>query len=242
MFTLKKLQKQGICSAMRCKSPAPDLLCERHELEWREAGCPQLSGEPTAVIGTLTPPDLKIRLDVERDKAARALAMLAHLPNDTPYALDKLGMLVNTSKGMIDRLEEERKTQVQPLNDAVKTINGWFKPVTDFYTAAQKLLKQKISDAVTAQEKAREEALKTISDGAGEAPADAFALAHAPIAAPSNVQLRDVTKYVVNDKSVIPERYWVRELNMKLIEADMKAGVDVPGVARVVEKQVAAKG
>ena len=240
MFTLKKTQKKGVCAAMRCKASAADLLCPKHELEWKAAGCPLLSAEPAAAVGGLTRPDLKIRLDQEREKAARALAMIQHLPSDTPAALEKLGALVNTAGAMINKLEEERKREVQPRNDAVKEINSWFKPVTDFYRSAQKALKDKIADAISRQEQARNNALAEIALDVDSARPEAFALAHAPLAEPSSVQVRERVTYAVQDADKVPEEYWTRVLNYKLIEADVKAGKEIPGVMRIVEKQVVA--
>ena len=242
MFTLKKTQKHGTCSAMRCKDPAADLLCAKHHLEWKEAGAPPLSAEPKAAIGALANPEYQQRMDMERERAARCLAMIQHLPSDTPQALEKLGMLVNSCKGMIDKLEEERKGQVQPLNDAVKTINGWAKPPIQFYEAAMKAIKGKIAAALDAQAKARTEALAQIAAGAGEAPAEAFALAHAPVQAPSSVQTRTRVTYVVVDQSALPERYWTRSINQDLVDMDAKAGIAIPGVERREETVIAAGG
>jgi hypothetical protein len=186
--------------------------------------------------------DLKVRLDDERGKAARALAMIQHLPSDTPGALDKLGQLVNSAGSMIKKFDEERKREVQPLNDAVKEINSWFRPITDFYTSAQKALKDKISRAVEAQEQARRAALAEVAESVENASAEAFAIAHAPVHAPSNVTMREVVTYVVQDADLIPQEYWVMQLNHEAIKRDNAAGKVIPGVLRVVSKAVASRG
>lgn len=241
MFTLKKTQKHGTCAAMRCKEVAADLLCAKHHLEWQEAGSPPLSAEPLAAIGALASPLFQQRMDQEREKASRCLAMIVHLPSNTQAELDKLGMLVNSCKAVIDQLEEERKQQVQPLYDAVKTINGWARPPIEFYTSAMKALKSKIATAMDALAKARTEALAQIASGAGEAPAEAFAIAHAPVTGPSTVQMRERVTYAVEDQTQVPDEYWTRTLNYKMIEQAVRNGVTIPGVKRIVETQVAAK-
>jgi hypothetical protein len=52
--------------------------------------------------------------------------------------------------------------------------------------------------------------------------------------------MRETVTYDVNDESVIPEKYWVRTLSNQAILADLRAGVEIPGITKRVEKGVAA--
>lgn len=41
--------------------------------------------------------------------------------------------------------------------------------------------------------------------------------------------VKEIKELVVFDETKIPERYWIKTLNKKLVEADLRAGIPVPG-------------
>jgi len=52
---------------------------------------------------------------------------------------------------------------------------------------------------------------------------------------------KEVKTLVVFDESVIPDKYWVKTLNRRLLDADLRAGQVVPGATLKVELQSAVR-
>ena len=231
---LKKTMTQGVCAAMRCKSPAGDLLCEKHEQEWRDAGSPALTKENEPGTSLAIPTHIQAELTTERAKYQDAIQMVRTMPLTNQTQIDKAGQFVGMAQTKIKELEEQRKSVVQPLNNVVKEINSWFRPVVESLETVRDILKERIAESIAAGQKAQDEALRKIEEGGGKADASTLLVAHNTPVAPSNITVRKVLVGRVVDFSKLPDRF--KEVNVSALKAAVTSGEkDIPGV--VIEEQ-----
>ncbi len=231
MFRIKKTTKPGECCAMRCTNASTDLLCPKHEQIWRDAGSPPLTGEnqtsPARTAPALMDPVMRDRLETERQRTIDAIKLAETMPVHTAAHRDRLSSFVIKAQSRVVELEDERKSVVGPLNQAVKTINSWFKPAVDSLEAFVEAGKARIQQALAAERAEQEKALAEIEAGAGEASAEAYALAHRATAAPAGMAERVTKRVQLVNTSLIPDEYWV--IDVRLIEKAFREGRDVPG-------------
>lgn len=124
--------------------------------------------------------------------------------DDSAFAAD----LIREVKAKHKELDDRRKEVTGPLNQTVKTINGWFKPALDTLESAEKKLKAKVALYLTEREaKAREAlALAAAAQTAQEASA-ALASAPAPAAMPQGMSMRQIWKWRIVDESAVPRSF-----------------------------------
>lgn len=234
---LKKTKVQGTCAAVRCKLGATDLLCPAHEQEWKDQGAPNLgSNLPTQVQADLTG---------ERHAMQQVLARLQALPISTQEDLDKLGDFAGQVQTRIKELETQRKTVTDPLNQAVKEINSWFRPVTDTCKAVVSSCKEMIQDRLKAMQAEQDKALRLVEAGGGVADRATLMLAHDSVEAPANVSARTSLSYRVVHDALIPQRYWKRVLDHDAImsEIDLHGkATDIPGLEIIVIGSLTVRG
>ena len=167
----------------------------------------------------------------ERHDAQAALAHIQRFPLDTPEQRDQAGRLINLAKDKIQELETQRKSVTDPLNGTIKTVNGWFKPVREFYEACQVSLKQRLADRLRELAAEQQAALATVQELGGHATAETFAVAHATPSAPSAVQTREVWKFEVVDFKRLPDEYKMAdESKIRKVVQAMKGDCDIPGI------------
>ena len=65
------------------------------------------------------------------DESASMLAMLGSFEVTTKESFEECAFILKDVTHRIKWLDEERKVSVDPLNQEVKRINGWFKPALD---------------------------------------------------------------------------------------------------------------
>ncbi len=131
-----------------------------------------------------------------------------------------------------------------PINQSLRRINGWFKPLTDTLTAAKKLASDKIANTHTMRRTAQQEALKAIQESKGDAPAETYEIAHATPELPSNIGVRSTVEYAVTEAALVPDEYWMKVIDHDKIKAKVKADglkTNIPGVS-VYEKTNIGKG
>lgn len=235
MFNIKKTRAAGQCAAMRCKAPATDLLCGRHEIEWKQAGEPALvaGGAPADAPEASAMEKVKLEITTEREMLTKVLEKVQKLPLETDAQIEALGAFTGKVQTQLAAIDGKRKDLVGPYNQIVKDINGWFKPLTDLCTAIISTNKKRIGARLLELEQAQDTALAVIEEGAGTAPAEAFEIAHKPVEAPKNTSARAVWVWEVSDAGKIPEAYWTRVLNRDMIDAKVKAegaDCDIPGI------------
>ena len=247
-FNIKKVRTVGQCLAMRCKAGASDLLCSKHEDAWRAAGSPPLTvgttraktvdGEGREVPGV----DLAVKpqMDTERGSAQQALQLISDLPITCQSDLDLFGVVIGKAQTKIKELEGQRTSVTKPLLDIKRQIDGWFKPVTDTYKAVVTAAKDRVITYQAEQKAAKDAALAEIEAGGGEASAEAFAVAHAPLELPANLSERKVLKFRVLDISAVPTRHLI--VDDRSVLAEGEAGREVPGIEFYHESALTGRG
>lgn len=251
MFKIKKTIEQGKCAAMRCVAPCFEAgrLCQKHDEIWRGEGSPPLeSAAPPAAKSTSlavhVPEALQGRLDQERLEAQEVLRFVQGLPTETPQQREAIAGAFNEAKAKLKELETERKSVTGPLNQIKKTIDGWFKPVEDFYKAVADSLEGHLLAWERTQKLLRADALKEIAAGAGQASPAAFQQAHQDVSLPDQVGTRRKLVYEITDWAALPGRYKMMVANHQVIQEDVAAqglALNVPGL-RVFEEGSLVKG
>jgi len=155
-------------------------------------------------------------------------------------------------------LEKMRKHFIEPLLLAQRTVNSWFGSYTDPTERALKWIRNLLSGyrvwqeterrRLQAEQEAAAKKLQAEQEARAEEarkqgilyePAEPPAVVTPPVtkvihAGGASASQRRDFKVVVDDEKLIPDEYWIRQLNMKKLEEDLKAGIAVTG-ARLVE-------
>lgn len=192
----------------------------------------------------LVPAELEGELTQERGRAQECLQMIQTLTIESQADLDLAGELLGSAKAKIKELEEQRKSVTGPLNQVVKTINGWFKPVTEFYESCERALKERVAEHTLAQQAKQDAALAEIEAGAGDASAEAFAAATQVTENPSNVSTRVRWIWTVENWALVPGKYKKLVLDEAAVAAEVEAHGDraaIPGITITKDIQVIAR-
>jgi hypothetical protein len=188
----------------------------------------------------------------------RQQAKAVTLIRDEATAKNAVAM-ASTAKKKFKELEDIRHHFVDPLWDAKKQIDGWFKEFTEPLGAIEKYLAKLIGNFRQFQEterrrvqaeqeaaarKVREEQEKEAAKAKEKGIQYEVAPTPAPVApevqkvirtSEGSASQRKVQKLVVEDEKLIPEEYWIRTLDEAKLLQDLKAGVTVPG-ARIEDE------
>lgn len=172
---------------------------------------------------------------------------------DMSDAIDIMGQMSAREK----RLEDMRKSIVQPLNVQVKAINDMFKKMSAPFTEMKQTVKDAISRFRTKQEAERRTLEDRMRREAEEAAAEEARKKHQSVkatienvsvpvvaAAPNAIagkdhaaQFRHIKDYRVLDEKKIPDEYWI--LNDRAIRDAMRNDTEIPGV-EYFEKEIIA--
>lgn len=168
-------------------------------------------------------------------------------------------------------VESERKKITQPMYDAQKAANTFFKQFTDRLALAEKNIKAgllKYSDEKEAEqreaqrianekaekerqrlaklaEKAEDRGDKAKADQFEERAASTFAAPIEPVSAPkvSGISTKEVWEYEITDLSKVPDAYkMIDEKKLRGVVRAMKGDTYIPGVCVYPRKQMASRG
>ena len=154
-----------------------------------------------------------------------------------------INMLANV-KDMARQAETKRKLIVDPYNGLIKSINNYFRPLTDTLANCESAIKRKImayqQEIADKAEKARMATMKKIEEGKitleqGVKKLEKVAEPEKTVrSAEATMTFREVKKVEITDASKLPREYLIPD------EAKIKkvalAGVQIPGVQVVIEK------
>jgi len=242
-MNLKKTIKPGQCRAMRCVEPdAGAGLCARHAQE-NEASYPDHVvpiGAPVATPAT-DEDRVKESLAARSVSIAETLECLPAYEIQSQEDMEYANTLLGEIKTLAKALESERTAVTKPINAALKGINGWFKPVAELYAQAEKILKEKIAEAVASTMQAQDEALALIASVDGESPCEVLALAHgeALIDLPDNVSVREEIDFEIEDAALVPRKFCVPDTRLlKAYGQALGISAVVPGVRYFTKRVV----
>lgn len=179
---------------------------------------------------------LKYALETERQRTVDAIRKASEFPLETAAQRDKLSALSAQAHERVKALEAERTSVTKPLNEVLRTINGWFKPTRDSLEAFQATAKQRIGARLAELRAEQDAALAQIESGAGRAPDEAFAIAHQAVEVPAGMSARTVYELRVDDLEQIPKAFLLP--NVALIRAEFQAGRHVAGCSWVEQEQL----
>ena len=175
---------------------------------------------------------------------------------DSPEAEARAGEFLAQVKRRGKIMDEARTKLVKPLNDHVKMINAEFAKTLKPLTEAETLVKQGLTayrnseEVRKAAERRREledEAKQAVREGdtstlAALTPAYKDTLEVAPkavVTKTGTMRYRKQTRWEISDMSLLPAEYW--QPNEDKIAAEVKAGVEIPGV-RIWTEEVPVNG
>ena len=150
---------------------------------------------------------------------AKSLAtMVRSLKVNSPDSHEFAAKTLRSIKGEAKRVDDLRRSWVDPLNRVVKSINDQFRPVLKAYESAEQTLKGSIGQYTLAVEAERRAAM--IAQLPSSAPAE--------LPKGSGVSTRTVTRWRITEPDAIPRH--LCSPDTALIGKAVAAGEAVPGV------------
>lgn len=193
---------------------------------------------------------VKVELTEETKRTQEAMALLEGFSITTEEEHTMAGEILQVVKAQWKALEERRTAVTGPLNEALRTVNDWFRPVQGPLKAAEDILKEKISTFVLARKAANEAAMLAAS-AAAQAGDGAAAMVHVgSIAEPAKLQgisVKEVWTFVVENIDEVPREYMCLD-ETKVRDAIWYADTQktpplpIPGLRFVLKGQVTARG
>jgi len=166
----------------------------------------------------------------------------------TQEELETVATVLCGVKAQRNELEALEQAERKPLNALLAESSARFKPVKTLWADAEVMLKSKIAAARLLEDERNRKALVAAADAhaAGDAQGVVDALAQ-------GTNVRDIPgistskqwTYIIEDESLLPEEFWLRIPNEKLLKEHCAHTKDreptpVPGVRFVPDVRVAA--
>lgn len=159
-------------------------------------------------------------------EATEYLAEVEALDIDVIGYENVVGLLADV-KDIFTRIEAKRKDLGKGARETVSKINAEFKPATDAYIAAEKILKNKIVEYRTDIN-----SIRTRMFEAGEDPIE-------PVPEVAGVRVSEKLVIISIDEDVLPKKFFTRAPNQDMILASVKEGMKVKGVVTEVTEILA---
>lgn len=149
--------------------------------------------------------------------------------------------LLKETKRAYKEIEAQRVELTKPLNDTIKKLNNLFKPTQNLIKKVEAALKQCIGDYELRQKEAQRRLLQQAVDSRDREMLQKAKDTQAPKI--SGISVRSILKYRVVNENSIPDKYWTRVINYKLIDEELKNNgikTDIPGIEVYEDAQVRA--
>jgi hypothetical protein len=219
------------------------------ELEYRDEEIPELTSNIDLV--PVTPEkDSTVTLLIERGRKALDYAEKFIVSNqgEVGKAIQDLSLI----KGLKDKLEDKRKEYVNPLNEKVKSINNFFKAVSESILKADKILRDKVLafnasiDRQRREAEARESEKLRLAQEQAKANNGEISVDLTPEIVPELIKTvktdigsattSGTWKYNVTDFTKVPDTYKI--INASVVNAFVKSNkgkVEIPGIVQYFE-------
>ncbi len=192
---------------------------------------------------------VKGELAPKAERNAQALAMVEAMPVATEEDHAFAGEVLLMVKAQWKELEEKRTAVTGPINEALKELNSWFKPVQAPLKEAERILKEKISAFIIARKAANEAAMLAAAQAAQAGDGKAAlvhvgAIQEAPKVA--GISVKEVWDFEVVNLDEVPREYLMvdeRKVREAIWYADTekRAPLLIPGLRFVLRGQVTAR-
>jgi hypothetical protein len=156
--------------------------------------------------------------------AQETLEVVATFLVETQEDMDLAGGMLAEIVKKNKELTAELKSLTDPIRAEEKATRDLYKPSIQLLDSGEAALKNLMRTFELAKLKARDEALKQIAASGGTGTPEALTIAHGhgAVETAASVSASSVFKFRVTDESLIPEKYFVRVLNEKMIEQEIK--------------------
>ena len=180
-------------------------------------------------------PEVESQLEINREKAEQALALIANLPLETQAQRDKAGAFVVEFRSKVQALETLRKELTAPILESKRNIDDRFKPLRELWEACDKALTRRLLEGAQKAKQAQQMALALVEETAGMAEPEVLAVAHASVETPAGLQARTTYKGKVVSFLELPDEYKiVDQAKLDRVIQAAKGDITIPGV--VVEE------
>ncbi len=241
VFNIKQNLKAGQCIAMRCTTTPVTAqgLCPRHDIEWSQAGSPELAAAPKpapgAALAKATQPDELSRYEAKREEARQALQLCRSLKPTDQASLDRAVAIAAMAKQERNAAQKERDNLLEPANETVKRIKQALDPVIAYYDACESALKDNVKEFLLTQQTQQDLALAAVASQGAQASPNLLVVAHGNENAqlPSAMGAINFWKIVRIDMSRLPPEYKLVIADEPRLESMLKeqgGDFDVPGV------------
>jgi len=184
-----------------------------------------------------------------KTQASKALTAATEMVIASPEDMTKATDVLSKIKSVGKMIKERKEAITKPLNEALASARGLFKPIEQNHEQAEKIIKDKMLAYQRKMDEAAEaerlRLAKRVEKGtmkAETAVAKMENIQEAPTTvqgAVGQVSTRIVKKYRVTNEALLPREYLVPDMG-KITEA-LKAGATVPGAEVYEEKVIAAR-
>ena len=193
-------------------------------------------------------PQLSIQKPSDLDESASELpSVREHLAGLAVDSDDDYSFVAGFAKELREQrlgLEKQEKSVTGPLNQALKQVRGWFKPITTELKSLEDLCKGKLLDYDRRRAQEREEAMRAAAQA--ETYEDAHVVLQAAPEAPpkdAGVSFRETWTYKIENPSLVPIEYWSidhAKLKERMKDRDSNGRPkSVPGVKFFKERKAA---
>lgn len=177
------------------------------------------------------------------EAATECLTVVSGYEIESQDDMDMVGTLKREARDRREALEARQKEITAPIRAAEKSVRDLFRPAISTNTQIENICTDAIRRFELRKMEERRAALKQIEATGGKADEATLAVAHGHGAVETSelVTTRKVFRFEVKDPDQIPERYWRRVLDEKLIQADIdeaRGAIKIAGVEVIEDVEV----
>lgn len=157
--------------------------------------------------------------------------------------MDMVGQMKREARDRRESLDARLKEITAPMRAAEKSVRDLFRPAISTNTQIENICTEAIRRFELRKMEERRAALKQIEATGGKADEATLAVAHGHgvVETSDLVSTRKVFRFEVKDPEQIPERYWRRVLDEKLIQTDIdeaRGNIKIAGVEVIEDVEV----
>lgn len=186
--------------------------------------------------------DPKQEMALARTETDEELAMLRDLLVVDEETCELATEAIRELKARYEAFEAKRTAVTKPINESLREVNGWFKPVTEKLQAGIAMCKSKIAEYQTKQVEANRAAmLAACAAPTPEVAAKALAVVAVPHQ-PSGVSVRESWDFEITEPARVPREFLMVDVDK--LKAFARASTDEPvvsGVRFFIKKTVAVR-
>jgi hypothetical protein len=168
-------------------------------------------------------------------QASETLAFVASWSIQDQAEMDDAGALLAQCVAKKRELEAELKEITAPMRLAEKRVRDKWKPAIAYLEQSEAAIKGAMRSFELQRLQEQKEAQRLVAESGGQVDAATLVVAHGQnqVQLASQVSSRQLRRWRIINESLIPEKYFVRLLNEKAIDAELKlvgGKLAIPGI------------